>query len=155
MSEIATVAGQGQSGPDMVRWSSAGAVEHAADGLPPMLAMMKRGLLCTCPVCGTTKLFNGFLRVSRQCGQCGTELGKMRADDAPPYFTILLTGHVVVPLLFLTDRAYAPPVWVLSAIFLPLTAAVAMALIRPIKGATLGAMLKLGLGTHDDATPDA
>ena len=28
-----------------------------------------------------------------------------RADDAPPYFTILITGHIVVPLMFVVDRA--------------------------------------------------
>ena len=65
------------------------------------------------------------------------------ADDAPPYFTILIAGHIVVPLLLLTDRLEAPPLWVLWATFLPLTLILTLGLIRPVKGATVGLMLKL------------
>ena len=65
-------------------------------------------------------------------------------------FHDLITGHIVVGLLVWTDRTYAPPIWVLSVIFLPLTAVMCLALLRPIKGATLGLMLKLGLMKPDD-----
>ena len=71
--------------------------------------------------------------------------GLARADDAPPYFTILVTGHIVVPIMFMVDRMSEPPIWLMSAIFLPLTAAVAVALLRPIKGGTVSLMLKLNM----------
>ena len=122
----------------------------AAD-LPPVTTMMKRGLRGRCPVCGKGRIFNGFLRVADQCTHCGTALGRIRADDAPPYFTIVIVGHVVIPLMLWLERAQTPPLCVHSAIFLPLTVGLALALIRPIKGATMGAMLKLGLATPDDA----
>ena len=50
---------------------------------------------------------------ARQNGlrQCGAPLGLARADDAPPYFTILITGHIVVPLMLLVDRMSEPPIW--------------------------------------------
>ncbi len=32
--------------------------------------------------------------------------GGMRADDAPPYFTILIVGHVLVPLVFVVEKAW-------------------------------------------------
>ena len=69
----------------------------------------------------------------------------MRADDAPPYFTIFIVAHIVVGLMFETYQAYDPPFWLQAAIWLPVTAALSLALLRPIKGATLGLMLKLGL----------
>ena len=64
---------------------------------------------------------------------------------------IVIVGHVIIPLMLWLERAQTPALWVHSAIFLPLTVAMALALIRPIKGATLGGMLKLGLATPDDA----
>jgi uncharacterized protein (DUF983 family) len=68
-----------------------------------------------------------------------------RADDAPPYFTILITGHIVVPLMLLLERSQQPPTWVMSAIFLPLTLVLAVGLLRPVKGGTVGLMLKLNM----------
>ena len=133
-----------------VQWPAAEPMPEAAD-LPPVTTMLKRGLRGRCPVCGNGNIFNGFLRVVDQCSACGTELGRVRADDAPPYFTIVIVGHVVIALMLWLERAATPPLWVHSAIFLPLTVALALALIRPIKGATLGGMLKLGLITPGDA----
>ena len=44
------------------------------------------------------------------------------------------------------ERAHAPELWVQTAIWVPLTLALSLALMRPIKGATVGLMLKLGFG---------
>lgn len=115
---------------------------------PPLLTAVGRGLLCRCPGCGQTHLFNGFLKVVAACRNCGAPLGLARADDAPPYFTIFVTGHIIIPLMFMVDRM-GPPLWVMSAIFLPLTAALALALLRPIKGGTVGLMLTLNMLKSD------
>ncbi len=112
---------------------------------PPMATAIGRGLLGRCPACGKTHLFNGFLRVVAVCGNCSAPLGLARADDAPPYFTILITGHIVVPLLYLVDRAQAPSTLTMSLIFLPLTLFMALGLLRPIKGGTVGLMLNLNM----------
>jgi uncharacterized protein (DUF983 family) len=112
---------------------------------PPMTTAIGRGLLGRCPACGQTHLFNGFLRVVPECTNCGAPLGSARADDAPPYITILLTGHIIIPLLYMVDRMNEPPLWVMSAIFLPLTLAVSLGLLRPVKGGTVGLMLSLNM----------
>jgi uncharacterized protein (DUF983 family) len=114
-----------------------------------MLTAIGRGLLGRCPACGEAHLFNGFLRVVDACTHCAAPLGLARADDAPPYFTILITGHVVVPLMFMVDRMGEPPIWVMSAIFLPLTFFMALGLLRPIKGGTVGLMLNLNMLKND------
>jgi uncharacterized protein (DUF983 family) len=116
---------------------------------PPMLTAIGRGLLGRCPACGKSHLFNGFLRVVSECRNCGAPLGLARADDAPPYFTILVTGHVVVPLMFYVDRMGEPPLWLMSAIFIPLTLVMAVGLLRPIKGGTVGLMLNLNMLKSD------
>ena len=71
-------------------------------------------------------------------------LGELRADDAPPYFTIFLVGHLLIPLLFLMDRTNAS-LWLEAAIFIPATVLLSLGLIRPVKGATVGLMLKLNM----------
>lgn len=116
---------------------------------PSMPTAIGRGLLGRCPACGKSHIFNGFLRVVAECRTCGAPLGLARADDAPPYFTILITGHVVVPLMFMVDRMGEPPIWAMSAIFLPLTFFMALGLLRPIKGGTVGLMLNLNMLKSD------
>jgi uncharacterized protein (DUF983 family) len=116
---------------------------------PPMVTAIGRGLLGRCPACGKSHLFNGFLRVVAACTHCGAPLGLARADDAPPYITILITGHIIVPLLYVVDRMSEPPLWVMSAIFLPLTLFTALGLLRPVKGGTVGVMLTLNMLQSD------
>jgi len=134
---------------DPTRWQPDRSVATNAWPHPPLATAIGRGLLCRCPGCGKTHLFNGFLKVAAACTNCGAPLGLARADDAPPYFTILITGHIIVPLMVLVDRASSPPIWVLSATFLPLTVIVALGLLRPIKGGTVGLMLNLNMLKSD------
>ena len=47
-----------------------------------------------CPACGQGALYGKYLKVVDRCGTCGEELHHQRADDAPPYFTMIITGHV-------------------------------------------------------------
>jgi uncharacterized protein (DUF983 family) len=126
------------------RWEPERALPAPSWPVPDYPTALWRGLVNRCPACGQTHLFAGFLRVAPECRNCGAPLGLLRADDAPPYFTIFITGHVVVPLLFMMDRRNAS-LWLEAAIFLPLTLVMALALIRPVKGATVGLMLKLNL----------
>jgi uncharacterized protein (DUF983 family) len=114
-------------------------------GRPPLFAALKRGLRGRCPVCGQAALFNGYLRVRAACPNCAAPLGRVRADDVPPYFTILIVGHIVVPGILMLDRAAAPPLWVQTAIWVPLTLILTLALLRPIKGAIVGTMLAFGM----------
>jgi uncharacterized protein (DUF983 family) len=103
-----------------------------------------RGARNRCPVCGEGRVFDGYLKVAAACSACGAPIGELRADDAPPYFTILLTGHLLVPPVLWIEKAYMPPMWVHMALWLPLFTLACILLLRPIKGATLGWMMRLG-----------
>jgi uncharacterized protein (DUF983 family) len=116
--------------------------------MPSLATAVGRGLLGHCPACGKGRIFNGFLKVAEACQVCGAPLGLARADDAPPYFTILVVGHIIIPLLFVVDRMQLP-IWMMSAIFLPLTLGLTIGLIRPIKGGTVGLMLSLNMLKSD------
>jgi len=97
-----------------------------------------RGLHLKCPNCGQGRLFRSFLKVSDHCEVCGSDNSVYPSDDAPPYLTLLLTGHVIVPLYMAIERAYAPPMWLSAAFWLPLTAIMSILLLPYMKGGVLG-----------------
>jgi uncharacterized protein (DUF983 family) len=130
-------------------WQPDRSVETNPWPQPPMTTAIGRGMLGHCPACGKSHLFNGFLRLVKECRNCAAPLGLARADDAPPYLTILVTGHVVIPLMFMVDRMSDLSTWTMSAIFLPLTFFMALGLLRPIKGGTVGVMLTLNMLKND------
>ena len=113
--------------------------------LPPLMTALGRGLKGRCPVCGKSPIFNGYLRVVTHCRNCAAPLGEVRSDDVPPYFTIVIVGHLIIPGMLILEQTEAPPLWVHIAIWVPLTLALTLLLLRPVKGATVGLMLSLGL----------
>ena len=131
------------------RWEPDRATHGNAWPMPGLATAIGRGLRGLCPACGKAPLFQGFLRVNDTCAACGAPLGLARADDAPPYFTILIVGHIVIPLMLIVERSQQPPLWVMSAIFPALTVLLTLALIRPVKGATVGLMLSLNMLKSD------
>jgi len=99
---------------------------------------MRRGFLGRCPNCGQGKLFRAYLKV-KACDACGHDNTAYPADDAPPYFTILIVGHVVIaPLLCFPFIWQAPTALVLGTT-LPLIGVLTLLLLPRVKGAVVGA----------------
>lgn len=97
----------------------------------PFWPEARRGMKGRCPQCGEGRLFKSYLKQVESCGACGEGYGHIRADDGPAWLTILLVGHIVVPLLVEFERDSTWPMWVpmllwpsvalvLSLILLPL-----------------------------------
>jgi len=95
-------------------------------GPRPLLQSILRGARLKCPACGAGAIFHRYLKVSDDCPHCGEALHHQRADDAPPYFTIVIVGHVVVGLVLAVEMAYRPPLWLHAALWLPLTVILAL-----------------------------
>jgi uncharacterized protein (DUF983 family) len=93
------------------------------------------GMRSRCPSCRKGRLFRAFLKVADHCDHCGEALHHQRADDAPAYFVIVIVGHIVVPLVLAVETAFAPSYWVHAALWLPLTLALSIGLLPPVKGA--------------------
>jgi uncharacterized protein (DUF983 family) len=117
-----------------------------------VLLSLLRGARLSCPACGKGAMFRRYLKVADNCPDCGEALHHHRADDAPPYFTIVIVGHVVVGLMLAVEMAYRPPLWLHAAIWLPLTLLLALLLLPPIKGALVGLQWALLMHGFD---PDA
>ena len=97
----------------------------------PSSDSLLRGARLKCPACGSGAMFRRYLKVADNCPACGEELHHHRADDAPPYFTIVIVGHIVVSLVLLVEMTYRPPLWVHVMLWLPLTVALALLLLPP------------------------
>jgi len=110
-----------------------------------------RGLIGRCPKCGKGRLFTSFLKVAPACPACGEALYHHRADDFPAYVVIIITGHVVMPLLWVVETTYSPPTWVQLAIWLPVTLGLCLGLLQPVKGAIVALQWSIGMHGFEDA----
>jgi uncharacterized protein (DUF983 family) len=125
--------------------------------LPTMTTAILRGATGHCPACGQTRLFTAYLKVAASCTVCGAPLGLYPSDDAPPYITMLLVLHIIVPSLLILEQTTDMALWVYGAIFLPLAAILTVLLLPVVKGAMIGVLLKLGVDKsgHDADGPGA
>ena len=99
---------------------------------------MWRGSLGKCPACGSGRLFAHYLKVADQCETCGLEFAGHQADDAPPYFTIFIVGHIVIPIALVVERTYQPPLIVHAAMFSVLSVIITLISLPMVKGAVVG-----------------
>ena len=105
---------------------------------------MLNGLMQRCPRCGEGHLFRRYLKPVESCAACGEALGHIRADDFPPYLTILVVGHIVVPLVLISGRAGMSSV-AQFALWMPLTLGLTLLLLPRLKGAIIGLMWSMGV----------
>jgi uncharacterized protein (DUF983 family) len=111
---------------------------------PTRATAMMRGFMCRCPRCGQGALFKSVLKLADTCSCCGEVLGDIRADDIPAYFTILVVGHIVVPLMLWSERFQMSSLVELS-IGIPLMLALTAVLLPRIKGATAALLWSLDM----------
>ncbi len=143
------IAGQSENGAKLMnRSGTSGANDRS------WRRAMVNGVRAHCPDCGQGRLYWRYLKVRDVCEVCGLEVHHHRADDAPPYFTMLILGHLIVPLALMLERAAAPPVWLHFSIWLPLAMVLTLALLPRVKGALIGlqwANRMHGFGAEGDA----
>lgn len=98
---------------------------------------MRRGASMRCPNCGKGRLYRKYLKV-QVCDVCGNDNPRYPADDAPPYFTILIVGHLVVgPLLFF-PWIWRGPVWLVLSTVMPSLLILILLFLPVVKGAVVG-----------------
>lgn len=100
----------------------------------PLRPAMLRGWRGRCPNCGAGPLLSGYLKIRDACPVCGEALHHQRADDGPAYLTILIVGHLMVPLLLWSFIHFRPDPLVMLAVFSVGTVALALFLLPRLKG---------------------
>jgi uncharacterized protein (DUF983 family) len=124
-----------------------------------MMTGLLRGFSGHCPNCGKGRVLKAYLKVDSPCAVCGHDNAQYPSDDAPPYFTILIVGHLIVAPALCFSFIWTWPIgWVL-ALTLPAIMAATLALLPRVKGAVIGAQWAIHsnegvvAGVDDAASP--
>ncbi len=100
----------------------------------PSPSPLSTGIACRCPRCGEGKLLTGFLTVRPSCAACGLDFGFADSADGPAVIIMFIAGFAIIGGVLALEMAYEPPFWVHLAIWIPLTVALCLSLLRPMKG---------------------
>jgi uncharacterized protein (DUF983 family) len=83
---------------------------------------------------------------------CAHDNGQYPSDDAPPYFTILILGHLVIgPMLFFRF-IWTWPTGLVLAILMPALTVLTLVLLPIVKGAVVGVLWALEKPRHPEGT---
>ncbi|MBI1493116.1 DUF983 domain-containing protein [Rhodobacteraceae bacterium MYP1-1] len=119
--------------PEETRMTDSTSIADVADERPIKPALL-RGWRRRCPNCGSGPLLQGYLKVRDTCPNCEQELHHHRADDGPAYLTILIVGHLMVPLIMFVFETFRPEPLVLATIFTVVCVAMSLYLLPRLKG---------------------
>ena len=72
--------------------------------MPKLRRIIWRGLRRRCPQCGAGRIFKGYLTIHDECPKCQKSFKGIRTDDAAPWATILVTGHLAAPVIPIAVR---------------------------------------------------
>ena len=104
---------------------------------PGILKAAGRALIGRCPNCGLGKLFAAYLKQVHHCSSCEEQYGHIRSDDGAPWLTILVVGHIVVPLLLAVEINYDIPMWTSIPVWSALTLTLTLITLPRAKGVIL------------------
>ena len=102
--------------------------------LRPVKRSILRGWRRRCPQCGAGDLMEGYLKVRGTCTACSEELHHHRADDGPPYLTILIVANIIGPLMLWYFEAFRPEPLVFVSLFCVGGVSMCLYLLPRIKG---------------------
>ena len=106
---------------------------------------MLRGGRGRCPRCNDAKLFSGYLKPVAVCPSCQQDWTHQQADDFPAYIAILLTGHIMAPIIIALIQETALSLAALAAIIVPLMLALMFGFLQPAKGAIIAMQWWFGM----------
>lgn len=78
-------------------------------------------------------MFAGFLKFADHCPSCGLDFSGEDAGDGPAVFIMFAVGFIVVPMALVAEVVFSPPLWLHFMLWLPLTAGLSLALMRPFR----------------------
>lgn len=107
---------------------------------PTFAVAAGRAVSGRCPRCGQARLFASYLKQVESCPVCGERWGAIRADDAPPWLTILVVGHIVVPIAATVEPSMTWPLWVGVTLWASLALGLSLVILPRAKGLFIAAI---------------
>ncbi len=105
---------------------------------PGLGLILRRSFVGRCPNCGVGKLFASYLKPVGHCSASGEPYGHIRSDDAAPWLTILVVGHISVSIILETEIHADWPMWVSMTVWPLLVCALTLVLLPRLKGMLIG-----------------
>ena len=106
---------------------------------------IKAGFKRKCPRCEQGSIFAGYLKLADKCSHCDAPIGEIRADDFPPYLTIIIVGHIILPALLFVEVTYHPSTLFQMILWPTVAMAMSLSLLPVLKGAVVGFMWSMGM----------
>ena len=97
--------------------------------------LLKKALKCRCPKCDKSPLFRSRydLTLNDACKNCGLDLTKNDSADGPAVLLIFVLGTLLVPLAWIFENAFAPPLWVHAVLWGAIALGLTVGSLKPIK----------------------
>ena len=106
---------------------------------------VKRGILGRCPRCAQAPLFRKWLKSVEACRACGQDWTHHRADDLPAYIAILVTGHVLAPILIALVLDFSLSPLAILLLTIPPAVLLMLGMLQPAKGGVIAVQWWHGL----------
>jgi uncharacterized protein (DUF983 family) len=103
--------------------------------LPVAKLSLWQHMVGRCPRCGNGPLYSGLLGLRTECSSCQLDYRQFDTADGPAVFAMTIVGFLVVAGVLILELAVKPPIWLHVAIWLPLSIAACLAVLRPLKSA--------------------
>lgn len=117
-------------------------VPDASSGAPP--SSVQVGLTGCCPRCGKASIFRGLIAFVPRCQACHLDMSQFNVGDGAASFLILVVGAIVTGLAMWLELSRSPPWYVHVLLWLPLTIALSLGLMRLVKGLLLALEFRHG-----------
>jgi uncharacterized protein (DUF983 family) len=114
-----------------------------------------RGVRGRCPRCDEGRLFFKWLKPLERCPVCTLDLTPQRADDFPAYIAMIVTGHLMAPLIIALSGDWELGPITAMAILIPLAMAMMLGMLQPAKGGVIAVQWWYGMhGFVKERLPD-
>jgi uncharacterized protein (DUF983 family) len=112
----------------------------------------RNALLGRCPCCGQGKLYRAYLKQVDACSACGERFGHIRADDAAPWLTLILVGHIFVPVMLVFVAMSTLSTWTLAVLWSAILAGLCLAILPRAKALFIALLWQTGAGEGKQKT---
>lgn len=79
------------------------------------------------------------------CSNCGIDWSPQRADDFPAYIAIIVSGHLLAPLVIILSKDFDLGPAAMFSIIIPLALGMMLGTLQPSKGAVIAAQWWFGM----------
>ena len=86
-----------------------------------------------CPLCGSHKIFDGYIRLKENCSNCLFSIKNDDIGDAAAWFSMFITGILVSFGALFLELSFQPELWLHIMVWVPTVFIIVFITLRPVK----------------------